>query len=93
VLRHIVWPATRNPFWIAVVVVMALSLGELAASKIVQVPNRPTFVQELFSQMHYGATATTAALALVLLVPASLAFLGLYCLQRPNSPKSSRKAR
>src|SRR5262245_37653570 len=33
---------------IAVVIVMGLALGELAVSKIVQVPNRPTFVQELF---------------------------------------------
>ena len=43
----------------------ALALGELAASKLVQVPGRQTFAQELFMQMHYAATSTTAALALV----------------------------
>jgi ABC-type spermidine/putrescine transport system permease subunit II len=47
------------------VAVTALALGELAASKLVQVPGRQTFAQELFNQMHYGATATTAALAIV----------------------------
>jgi ABC-type Fe3+ transport system permease subunit len=75
--RQVVWPATRRAYWTAVVAVTALALGELATSKIVQVPNRPTFVQELFSQMHYGATTTTAALALVLLflvMPFSIVF-------------------
>ena len=55
--------------------VAALALGELAASKLVQVPGRQTFAQELFNQMHYGATATTAALAIVQLMPAIAAWL------------------
>jgi ABC-type spermidine/putrescine transport system permease subunit II len=63
--RRVVWPATRQAFGIAALAVTALSLGELAASKIVQVPGRSTFAQELFAQMHYAATATTAALGLV----------------------------
>jgi iron(III) transport system permease protein len=67
--RHVIWPAVRGAFWVAVIAVAALALGELAASKLVQVPGRQTFVQELFNQMHYGATATTAALALTLLLP------------------------
>jgi len=80
--RQVVWSATRRAYWVAVVIVTALALGELATSKIVQVPNRPTYVQELFSQMHYGATATTAALALVLLAPASFAFVVLIWLRQ-----------
>jgi len=63
--RRVVWPATRRAFGIAALAVTALSLGELAASKIVQVPGRSTFAQELWAQMHYAATATTASLGLV----------------------------
>jgi iron(III) transport system permease protein len=63
--RRVIWPATRRAFGIAALAVTALSMGELAASKIVQVPGRSTFAQELFAQMHYAATATTAALGLV----------------------------
>jgi iron(III) transport system permease protein len=63
--RRTIWPAARGSAGLAVVAVTALALGELAASKLVQVPGRQTFAQELFNQMHYGATATTAALALV----------------------------
>jgi iron(III) transport system permease protein len=63
--RRVLWPATRRAFGIAALAVAALSLGELAAGKIVQVPGRSTFAQELFSQMHYAATATTASLGLV----------------------------
>ena len=57
-------------------------IGELAASKLVQVPGRQTFTQELFNQMHYAATATTAALALVLLaiVVVIAAIIGLFML-------------
>ena len=72
--RRVIWPATRGAFAVAAVAVAALALGELAASKIVQVPGRSTFAQELFKQMHYAATATTAALALVQLALAVLAW-------------------
>jgi ABC-type spermidine/putrescine transport system permease subunit II len=72
--RRVVWPAARGAVGTAVVAVAALALGELAASKLVQVPGRLTFAQELFSQMHYGSTATTAALALVQLAPPVLAW-------------------
>ena len=66
--RRVTWPAARRASGLAAVAVAALALGELAASKLVQVPGRATFAQELFAQMHYAATATTAALALVQLV-------------------------
>ncbi len=77
-LRRVVWPASRGAFGIATVAVTALALGELAASKLVQVPGRQTFTQELFNQMHYAATATTASLGLVLLIPVTIAtaFIG-----------------
>lgn len=72
----IVWPAIRGAFWTATFAVSALAIGELAASKLVQIPGQTSFVQELFNQMHYGATATTASLALIQLL-ASIALWGL----------------
>jgi iron(III) transport system permease protein len=63
--RRVIWPSVRGAFGLAAVAVTALALGELGASKLVQVPGRQTFAQELFNQMHYAATATTAALALL----------------------------
>jgi iron(III) transport system permease protein len=75
--RGVVWPATRRAFAVAAAAVSALALGELAASKLVQVPGRQTFAQELFNQMHYGSTATTAALALVQLALAASAAAAL----------------
>jgi ABC-type Fe3+ transport system permease subunit len=71
--RAVGWPAVRRSWGTAVLVVAALAMGELSTSKVVQVPGRQTFVQELFNQMHYAATATTASLALVQL---GLAVLG-----------------
>ena len=70
--------------------VTALALGELAASKIVQVPGRITFAQELFAQMHYAATATTAALGLVQLTLSFVVWLLLSLLARTLVPKQSR---
>lgn len=63
--RRVGWPGVRRAWGTAALVVAALALGELSASKVVQVPGRQTFVQELFNQMHYAATSTTASLALV----------------------------
>jgi len=83
--RQVLWPASRRAYWIAAISVTALALGELATSKIVQVPDRPTFVQELFSQMHYGATATTAALALVLVAPVGIAGIMIGLLRRKGN--------
>jgi iron(III) transport system permease protein len=84
--RCVVWPATRGAFAVAAVAVTALALGELAASKIVQVPGRSTFAQELFAQMHYAATATTAALGLVQLALALIAWAALALAWRRSRP-------
>lgn len=84
--RHVIWPATRRAFGIAVLAVAALALGELAASKIVQVPGRATFAQELFAQMHYAATATTASLGLVQLALATAMWGALAVAWRRRRP-------
>jgi len=65
VFRHVTWPAVRGGAAAAGLTVTAFALGEISAGKIVQIPGRQTFVQELLSQMHYGVNSTVAALALV----------------------------
>lgn len=85
--RRVTWPATRRSAEIAALAVTALALGELAVSKIVQVPGRSTFAQELFAQMHYAATATTAALALVQLALAGGLWLLLRVVWRRSPPR------
>jgi iron(III) transport system permease protein len=47
--------------------VMALSLGELSAGKLVETAGAPTLAHELFNQMHYGVTNDLAAMGLILL--------------------------
>ena len=79
------WPAVRRAWATAVCVVAALAMGELSASKLVQVPGRQTFVQELFNQMHYAATVTTASLALVQLALAMAAWAAIGALVRTSS--------
>jgi ABC-type Fe3+ transport system permease subunit len=59
----LLWPATL----LAGLAVAILSLGELAASKLVHTPGAWTFAHELFTRMHYGVTNDVAALALVML--------------------------
>jgi iron(III) transport system permease protein len=85
--RRVIWPATRGAVATAAVAVTALALGELAASKLVQVPGRQTFAQELWAQMHYAATATTAALGLVQLTLALLAWAVLVAAWRHRRPR------
>ncbi|WP_020468329.1 ABC transporter permease [Zavarzinella formosa] len=69
--RHITWPFIRPGAWAGGLMVTAFAVGEVSAGKMVQVPGRQTFVQELMNQMHYGVTSTVAALALVQLIAIS----------------------
>lgn len=48
--------------------VAVLSLGEVSAGKLVEIPGATTFAHELFNQMHYGVQDRLAALCLVLLL-------------------------
>lgn len=63
-IRHVVWPGVRGHFWVAVVAVAVLSLGEVSAGKLVQTPGYETFAQVMFDQMHYGVGAELAAMCL-----------------------------
>nr|MCU0705727.1 hypothetical protein [Fimbriiglobus sp.] len=63
--RWVVVPLTRRAFVAAAVGVTALALGEVSAAKVVYPSGYESFILRLFFQMHYGAEATVAALALV----------------------------
>jgi iron(III) transport system permease protein len=66
-LRHVVWPLSAAAAGRAAVAVGVLSLGELSAGKLVSTPSAPTYAEVVFTQMHYGVTATLAAQCLLLL--------------------------
>jgi iron(III) transport system permease protein len=63
--RLLTWPLGRNYLLLSVLVVMLFSLAEISASKLVEVPGRSTFAQELFRQMHYGTAPTVASFCLM----------------------------
>ena len=85
----IIWPRMWRTFFIAVLAGTALAMGELSATKIAQVPGRRTFIEELFSQMHYGADATVARLVLVQLAIAGAFVLGVIGVGRGQSKRRS----
>lgn len=74
--RWVVAPLTRRAFAAAAVGVTVLALGEVSAAKLVCPPGYRSFILELFAQMHYGAEATVAALALVQLGVTAAVVLG-----------------
>ena len=63
--RLVVAPFTRGAFGRAAVAVAALALCEVSAGKVVTPPGYESFVMWLFTQMHYGAESTVAALCLM----------------------------
>lgn len=87
--RWIIWPRMRRTFFVAVLAGMALAMGELSATKIAQVPGRRTFIEEMFSQMHYGADATVARLVLVQLAIAGALMLTVIAVGRVQGKGSS----
>lgn len=75
-LTKVIWPLSARACLWCVLAVTALSLGEIAASKLVHTPGADTFVDVLFDRMHNGVDNEVAALCLVLLA-AVLAGAGL----------------
>lgn len=70
--RHVVLPLAWPAGVRGGIAVGVLSLGEIAASKLVETPGSQTFAHEVFSQMHYGVTNDLAALCLLLLAAVTL---------------------
>jgi iron(III) transport system permease protein len=81
-LRHAVvplaWPAAAQ----AALAVMALSLGELSAGKLVETPGGQTLSHEVFQQMHYGVANHLAALCLLLLAAVAVPGIAWALLRR-----------
>ena len=68
-LRHLVWPLLRRAWLAVVVVIAALSLGEVGAVAMrVETPDWTMFAHELFNRMHYGQPPDVTALCIVLLL-------------------------
>jgi len=59
----ITWPLAQSAWLKASIAGMVIALGEISATKLVQIPGRDSLVMELFNQMHYGVGRTLAALA------------------------------
>jgi ABC-type Fe3+ transport system permease subunit len=66
-LTRVIWPLVRRSFGWTALVIVALALGEIAASARVEAPGAETFTKLIFDRLHYGAAPDTAALCLVLL--------------------------
>jgi len=85
-LRRIVLPLTAGAWWRCGVVVAALSLGEVSASKLVSTPGATPFAQHVFMELHYGVGNHLAAQCLLLL--ATLALLALPLLARGTAERA-----
>jgi iron(III) transport system permease protein len=73
--RMVIAPLARRARLGAALVVAALALGEIGASKLVETPGSETFSHLVFDRMHYGVTNDVAALCLLLL--GALALCGI----------------
>lgn len=67
--RTVIWPTAKVSYWFIVLIVAALSLGELSTSKLVTTPNGDTLAIEIFMQLHYSLNHMLAATCLILLMP------------------------
>jgi iron(III) transport system permease protein len=67
-LLGVVVPLTLRPCLAAALVVTALSLGEVSASKAVATPGMDTLTLVIFDRMHYGVANDVAGLCLLVLV-------------------------
>lgn len=74
-VRWVLWPWMRTAFWRTVLIIGALSLGEISASKLVSTAGGQTFAEDLFVQMHYSLGPDLAARCLLLLAIVAAAVL------------------
>ena len=86
--RLLHWPQLRGFFLLSTFVVMLLALSEISASKLVEVPGRVTFAQELFRQMHYGTGSTVAAFCLLQFVFTGLSGILIFAVFRANRSRN-----
>jgi iron(III) transport system permease protein len=88
--RSVIWPIGFSFLIQTTFAVAALSLGEIAAGKLVETPGAQTLAHEIFNQMHYGVSGDLAAVGLVLLgmvlLSVGLAFLARLALEPNKAP-------
>jgi iron(III) transport system permease protein len=70
--RLVVFPLAFRGWLLAVVVVAALSLGEISASKLVCTPGAYPFAVKLFMDLHFGVGGDVAARSLMLLAAVAI---------------------
>lgn len=78
-MTAVAWPRCRRAALLAALAAGVLSLGELAAGKVVSTPGAEGYAEALFAQMHYGVGPDLAARSLWLLL---LAAAGAACVAR-----------
>lgn len=66
-LVRVIVPASWPAWLAAVVLVLALALGEVSAGKLVETPGWETLSRVIFDRMHYGVAEDVAGLCLLLL--------------------------
>ncbi len=83
--RRFLWvslPISIPALSITSLVAFTLSLGELGASLLIAPPGEATLTMRVYNLLHYGATDTVAALSLVILLMAGLAFVAVFGIQQ-----------
>jgi len=70
-------------------ITFVLSLGELGASLLISPPGQATMSMVVYNLLHYGATETVSALALILLLVAGIASVAVLLVHRRLSERST----
>jgi iron(III) transport system permease protein len=86
-LTWIAWPALWRTWLVASAAVGVLTLGELAAGKMISTPGAESYAEAVFTQMHYGVGPDLAARCLFLLLAACLG-TGLVALLARGNPRA-----
>jgi ABC-type Fe3+ transport system permease subunit len=71
-VARVAWPELWRTWLVSAAAVAVLTLGELAAGKMVSTPGAESYAEALFSQMHYGISPDLAARCLWLLLAAGM---------------------
>jgi ABC-type Fe3+ transport system permease subunit len=71
-VARVAWPLLWPTWLVSAAAVVVLTLGELAAGKMVSTPGAESYAEALFSQMHYGVSPDLAARCIWLLLAAGL---------------------
>lgn len=74
-MTHVYVPLFAPGLLLSVLLVFVLSAGELATSLLVLPPGMNTITVKIYNYLHYGASATVAALCFPMLIIAAVCFI------------------